>query len=161
MRSAVVSLLSTMLLVGIFAVPRARADEWDQLTRFTFTQPVEVPGKTLPAGTYWFRLFDSPSNRGVVEIFNADQSRLCATVLTASAWREHSTVRTELSFAERRHDKPEAILSWFYPGDRIGHEFLYPLSEEKRLDRDPEQKFLVPRADSHNPAAIVIVHHGE
>jgi hypothetical protein len=63
----------------------ARASVQDQMTRFTFTQPVEIPGETLPAGTYWFQLLDSPSNRDMVLIH--DQTRLCTTVLTASAWR--------------------------------------------------------------------------
>jgi hypothetical protein len=36
----------------------AEADTWDQLTYFTFSAPVEIPGTILPAGTYSFKLAD-------------------------------------------------------------------------------------------------------
>jgi hypothetical protein len=61
-----------MKLRGLFAIlavcsagvllPRtAAADERDKRTIVTFSQAVEIPGKVLPAGTYVFRLADSPA----------------------------------------------------------------------------------------------------
>ena len=39
----------------LFSVPApARADENNKLTYFTFSKPVQLPGKTLPAGKYRF-----------------------------------------------------------------------------------------------------------
>jgi len=137
------------------------ADPATQLTRFTFTQPVEVPGTTLPAGTYWFQLLDSPANTNIVQIFSNDWSKLYATVLTISDLRMDRTSRTELTFAERRHDKPQALLAWFYPGMDIGHEFLYPTKLENRLDRDPHEDLLLRQSGSRNPSPTVIVRHGE
>jgi hypothetical protein len=52
----------------------ARADEWNKRTVLTFSQPVEIPGRVLPAGTYTFMLADSMSDRHIVQIFNADGS---------------------------------------------------------------------------------------
>ncbi|HKS75775.1 MAG TPA: hypothetical protein VJQ82_21365 [Terriglobales bacterium] len=161
MRLALCSLLAVLLFSATIFVPKARADEWNQRTRFTFTQPVEVPGKVLPAGTYWFQLLDSPSDREIVLIYNADQTRLCTTLLAASAWRYTPTSRTELTFAERRHDQPEAVMTWFYPGMQIGQEFLYPSREQRHLDRDAQQEILLQRSDSHNSTPTVIVRQGE
>lgn len=158
MRTAVCSFLA-MLLLGTVFLPQARADEYNEATKFTFSQAVEVPGRVLPAGTYWFRLLESPSDRSIVMIYNADQSKLCATVLAASAWRNDTTTRTELTFAERRHDKPEAVLRWYYPGLQIGHEFLYPSSEEKHLQRDARQELLLPESGSHQAETVLV--HGE
>ncbi|HTA68434.1 MAG TPA: hypothetical protein VK776_09155 [Bryobacteraceae bacterium] len=66
-----------ILVLGLAAlgavVPRATADEWDQKTVFTFSGPVEIPGQVLPAGTYVFKLADSPSNRNIVQIFSKDE----------------------------------------------------------------------------------------
>ena len=35
-----------------------RADDYNKLTYFTFSAPVQVPGVTLPAGKYTFKLAD-------------------------------------------------------------------------------------------------------
>jgi hypothetical protein len=141
----VICCLFAMLLLGCTAFPpAAHADEWNQLTRFTFSQPVEVPGRILPAGTYWFQLLESQANRQIVLIYNADQSKIESIALTAADWRYDTTNRTDLTFAERRHDKPEALLTWYYPGQEIGHEFLYPGRLEARFDHDAKQNILVP-----------------
>ena len=44
-----VMLGATVLGFGLMAV-RATADAWDKKTTVTFSAPVEVPGKVLPAG---------------------------------------------------------------------------------------------------------------
>ena len=158
MRTVLCSWLA-MLVLGMVFLPQARADEYNQATKFTFSQPVEVPGRILPAGTYWFRLLDSQANRSIVQIYNSDQSKVYATILAVSAWRDAPSGRTGLTFAERRHDRPEAVLSWYYPGQQIGAEFLYPSREEKHLQRDAQQELLLPQSDSHNATATVLVRH--
>ncbi len=45
------------------------ADEWDNATKMTFSEPVEVPGQVLESGTYWFTLADSESDRNIVQIW--------------------------------------------------------------------------------------------
>ena len=65
-----------LLLASVFILPAARADEWDQASKLTFNQPVQIPGRVLPAGTYWFILVDSLSDRNIVQIFNSDRSTL-------------------------------------------------------------------------------------
>jgi len=62
------TLKSSMILLaalGTFALG-AWADGRNQKTVFSFTNPVEIPGQVLPAGTYVFKLLDSPSNRHIV-----------------------------------------------------------------------------------------------
>ncbi len=60
--------------------PSAKADDWNQKTVVTFSQPVETPGvhikgwAVLPAGTYVFKLLGSPSDRHIVQIFNQDET---------------------------------------------------------------------------------------
>lgn len=125
------------------AVPRARADEWNQAVKFHFSQPVEVPGHILPAGSYWFKLANNHGSRNIVEIFNHNYSRLEATLVTASQRRQQVTGRTEITFAERPHDLPEAVLGWYYPGSLTGHAFIYPQHQETRLRADAKQNLLV------------------
>jgi hypothetical protein len=93
----------------------------------TFSQPVEIPGGiVLPAGTYVIKLLDSLSNRHIVQIFNEDQTHIYATILAIPNWRLDVTDKTVMTFGERAAGDPQAIRSWFYPGDNFGQEFVYP-----------------------------------
>ena len=45
-----------LVLASLIMLPVAHADEWDQASQLTFSQSVQIPGRVLPAGTYWFVL---------------------------------------------------------------------------------------------------------
>ena len=115
--------------------PMVRADEWDKTTKVTFSEPVQVPGKVLPAGTYIFKLLDSASNRHIVQIFNEDHTALITTVLAIPNERLQPAGKTILTYDERPADQPMALAAWFYPGDSFGQEFVYPKSESAQLSR--------------------------
>jgi hypothetical protein len=114
-----------MALLCALVVPNARADEWNKKTILTFSAPVEIPGKVLPAGSYTFQLLDSPADRHIVQVFDKDM-HLITTVLAVPNERLKPTGDTVIKFAERPGDQPEAIRAWFYPGDNMGQEFVYP-----------------------------------
>jgi hypothetical protein len=118
--------LLALTLFGVILLPSAQADESSKKTVITFSQAVEVPGKILPAGTYTFQLLDSPSDRNIVEIFNADGSQIIVTTLTIADYRLHTTGKTVMTFNETPGDSPEALRAWFAPGDNYGQEFVYP-----------------------------------
>jgi hypothetical protein len=122
---AVFCLLAVTML-GATVLPSARADEWNKKTVVTFSQTVEVPGKVLPAGTYTFKLLDSPSDRHIVQIFNSDGSQIIATILAINNYRLQPTGDTVMKFSERPGDAPDALRAWFYPGNSFGQEFVYP-----------------------------------
>jgi hypothetical protein len=101
------------------------ADAWDKKTTVSFDQPVEVPGKILPAGSYVFKLVGSQSDRHIVQVFSADEKHLYATILAIADERRQPADKTMITFEERTIGAPEAIKSWFYPGDNTGNEFVY------------------------------------
>ena len=117
--------LAMALIAGMFLNP-ARADQWNKKTILTFSQPIEFPGKVLPAGTYTFRLLDSMSYRHIVQIWNEDGTQLITTILAIPNYRLEPTEETVIKFHERPGDSPEALRAWFYPGDNFGQEFVYP-----------------------------------
>src|ERR1700740_3371631 len=90
-----------LVLASLIMLPVAHADEWDQASQLTFSQSVQIPGRVLPAGTYWFVLADTVGNRNIIQVFNSDRSTLYATVQTISAERPQPTDRTTITFAER------------------------------------------------------------
>jgi hypothetical protein len=139
-KAALCLLAATML--GAIVLPSARADEWNKKTVVTFSQAVEIPGKVLPAGTYTFQLLDSPSDRHIVQIFNADGTHIIATILAINDYRLQPTGDTVMKFSERPGDSPEALRAWFYPGDNFGQEFVYPKTRAIQLAQST--KVIVP-----------------
>src|ERR1700740_3148596 len=81
-----VSILGLLLALAIILPTTARADEYDQASQLTFSQPVQIPGRVLPAGTYLVVLANtSVGNRNFIQIFNADRSPVYATIATIAA----------------------------------------------------------------------------
>ena len=72
-----------------------------------------------------YRLADSISYRNIVQIRSEDESRLRATILTASDYRLAASDTPIFEFEERPGDSPMALHRWFYPGDRFGQQFIY------------------------------------
>jgi hypothetical protein len=140
-------------VAGILFVPPAHAGIWNQKMELSFNHPVEIPGRVLPAGDYWFELMDSASSRDIVQIFNSTQSDLLATIITHETLRPNTTSHTEVVFAERHHSQPEALWKLYYPGLYEGHEFTYPQSEQARLRLDAKQVVTAPKMISNVNAA--------
>jgi hypothetical protein len=115
------------LLALLVAVPpQAKADLWDQKTIFTFSGPVEIPGRVLPAGTYVFKLADSLADRNIVEVYNRRENHLYGIFLTIPDYRLKPAGKPIITFEERAAGAPEAVRAWFYPGENYGHSFVYP-----------------------------------
>lgn len=115
--------MAVAMLVTLVPV-KAKADEWNKQTTVTFNQPVEVPGMVLPAGTYLFRRISSV-DPNAVEITGTGDTPVDAILLSVPEYRTEPTDHTVITFEERPDGAPQAIQSWFYPGDTTGAEFLY------------------------------------
>jgi len=129
----IVAAAFTITVLGLGSAGSARADEFNKLTILTFSQPVEIPGHVLPAGTYRFQLADTTGDRHIVQVFNADGSKIIASVMTISDYRLKATDQTVIRFNEVPRGAPEAIRAWFYPGNNVGQEFVYPKPRAMQL----------------------------
>lgn len=131
MRTKMALLAGVGMLVAM--LPQAKADEWDQRTRFTFSGPVEIPGRVLPPGTYVFKLADTQADRNVVQVYSKDEKHLLGTFLAIPDYRMRPTGKPVITFEERTAGSPEAVKAWFYPGDTYGHDFVYPKAKAAEL----------------------------
>jgi len=123
------AVISGLVLLALVFTPGLKADNevWNKKTTLTFSQPFEIPGgKVLSAGTYVFKLLDSPYDRDIVQIFNKDETHIYATVLAIPNRRLHAPENTIMNFTERAAGSPVAIKAWFHPGENYGQEFVYP-----------------------------------
>ena len=118
------------------------ANDWNQLTYFTFSAPVELPGVTLPAGTYMFKHPDFLSDRHIVQVLSKDGKKIYATIMTIPDTRLTPTDKAVVTFEETPAGTPEAIKAWFYPGDTIGDEFVYPKEQALRNAKATHQPVL-------------------
>src|SRR5437868_14929928 len=151
-RIAITFMIAFVVAFVLFFEVSAHADMSDQATQITFSQTVQIPGQVLPAGTYWFLLANISEQQDVVQIYNSDRSKLYATLETASIERQEATDGTEMKLAEQESSKPDALVAWFYPGQTIGHEFLYSKGQEKQLAQDTQQT-VVATPSSNNARA--------
>jgi len=105
----------------------------DRKTFVTFSGPVSLPGVTLPAGTYTFRIMDSNTDRHVVQIFNQDGTKLMTTLLAVAAQRLEPTGDPVITFKETASNRAPAVRYWYYAGDLAGNEFVYPKNQAQAI----------------------------
>jgi len=107
------------------------AQTFDKRTFFTFNAPVAIPGVTLPAGKYLFRLAQTTDHH-VVQVLSGDGRTSYAMFFALRAERRDFISQPELQFMETPSDMTAAIDTWWYPAERSGYEFVYP-KEQARL----------------------------
>ena len=126
--------IAAAALLGLAILhPVLKADEYNRQTFFTITQPLEVPGVVLTPGTYVMRLFDSSSDRHIVQFMTEDRKKQLALTFAVAADRVRPTGKTVLTMYEGSRGEPPALHTWFYPGDVVGQEFLYPHKQAVRI----------------------------
>jgi hypothetical protein len=134
----------------LFFAIAANADEADQATTLTFSTPVEVPGQVLPAGSYLFKLADDGSDLNIVQVYNADGTKLYGSFQTIATDRLNPTDDTVVTLVGQGSAKPDALLKWFYPGSLTGNEFVYSGQTEKELAHQ-EQYTIMAGSHPTNP----------
>jgi len=138
----------TTAMMALPLAASAQTGSRNQDTYFTFSQPVELPNATLPAGTYLFQLVDSPSNRHIVRIMTKDRQKVYATLMAIPAYTTNRPPdKPEVRFMESPASQANAIKIWFYPGNATGHEFVYPRNQALKLAKASGESVLTTKSD--------------
>lgn len=119
--------------LALIMMPAAKAGVWNHETKVTFNNSVQLPGTVLPPGDYRFQLLESPSNRHIVQVFNAEHSHVFGTFFTVPVYRMEPAEKTTFVMEERPYGQPEAIKEWYYPGETVGDEFIYSRDDSSRF----------------------------
>ena len=155
MKNKLAPIALALALVGIAMVTPATAQtNLNQRTVLTFSQPIEVPSKVLPAGTYTFELHESQMNRHIVQVYDADGKKLITTFLAIPNRRLETTTDTVVRFAEVAPGQPQAMRAWFYPGQTVGQEMVY--SKKRAQELAASANVVVPAVDDsfYNTATV-------
>ena len=120
--------VATALLLAA-VTPAAPQYSFDKLAFVTFSAPVQIPGATLNAGRYRFRLTNPASSRNTLQVLSNDGSITYGMVNTTQDHRRVLTDDPTVTFRETPAGVPPAIKSLFYGGEYRGYEFVYPKSD--------------------------------
>src|SRR5262245_2513526 len=127
----------------------------NQDTFFTFSQAVELPNNTMQAGPYFFQLMASTSNRHIVKVMSQYRKQLHATLMAIPYYSndrpsDDPQVRFLETPAANGAAASNAIKIWFYPGNAVGHEFIWPRDKAIRLAKATGQDVLTTKTDEES-----------
>src|SRR5829696_3591422 len=107
MRRLRITCSAAVLALGLATA--AHADEWNKLTLLTFSGPVDMPGVTLPAGTYRFELADPSSGRRVIKVADKDNTKSYGIFLSVANQRMEPADKPIVMFQEAPAGAPQAV----------------------------------------------------
>ena len=134
-----VVVLVAATLVFFMGAWRLGAAISNQKTIVTFSGPFEIPGKSLEAGTYVFKVLDSAGTRNIVQVLNRDETHAYATFISIPIQIMRRPEKPIVRFKETAPGAPPAIEAWIYQGRTIGHEFVYPRAHAAELAKANNQ----------------------
>ena len=130
--------INAMFYVAIAFSSLLQGPEWHKKSTFTTDHQVEFPGIVLESGVYTVRLRESSEKRSSVQILNQDETQLLATVVAVPDHRVPPDDNSEFTFHVVKSDGPQPVQSWYFFGDLIGLEFVYPASRAKEIAKETD-----------------------
>jgi hypothetical protein len=122
-----------LMLMAVFSwTAAAQQPDTRDRTIMTFSNAVELPGMRLEAGTYVFRLADTQL-RNIIQVLPQDEKEVLGQWLFIPAERQEVTGDTVVTFRETAANTTPAVQFWYYPGEKIGKEFIYPKDQAMRI----------------------------
>src|SRR5262245_24639919 len=153
-RRILVSAFAAAMFFALNASSSVAQGPIDSRTEFTFSSSVEMPGTTLPPGTYVFRIADPNTSRTVMQVMDKGSNKTYGLFLTISAIRPKPSDDAELRFLETPAGKPAAVKTWWYPGNSTGREFIYPKAQARKLAAATNSTVLTTKAETADNSQI-------
>lgn len=151
--SSVAAALAVMLLVSASAHLRAQGGTANKRTFLTFSAPVQVPGTTLSAGTYVFRLAN-PNAQTIWQVLDGRERRVLSTFYDVPSPRRTTADlnraggRPVVIMGETPQGIPPAIRVLYYPTDLYGTELIYPREQAQLIANASRQPVLATNSDA-------------
>jgi hypothetical protein len=123
---------------------------------------VQVPGATLPAGSYVFEMVDPTSTQHVVKITSEDGTKVYTVTHAVPMKRRDATGDMVIMFNPPAAGGAPALKGWYAPGSLTGHELMY--SEEEAREIAQRTKTLVLSRDvpdSSKQGGVIVVYDAE
>jgi hypothetical protein len=123
----------------------------DQRTYLTFSGPVQMPGVTLPAGKYVFKLAPTALHN-VMQVFDGEEKRIIGQwffVPVERTTEEQSKAdgKPVVMFREMPEGVTPAVHYFYYPTDLRGKEFIYPKEQALKIAAATHEPVLATDSD--------------
>jgi hypothetical protein len=123
----------------------------NQRTFLTFSGPVQMPGVTLPAGKYVFRLADTALHN-VMQVFDGEEKHIIGQWFFVPANRtteeqSQANGKPVVMFREMPEGITPAVHFFFYPTDLTGKEFIYPKDQALKIAAATHESVLATDTD--------------
>jgi hypothetical protein len=114
-------IVAAALSVGLSAISNPH-----KMAYLTFSQPVRLPGVSLPAGTYVFEVANPGTTADVVRVLSRDRSAQYFMGFTRGIARPHDLPRRQMvSLGEAAAGTAPAVTTWWPENDSTGRQFVY------------------------------------
>ena len=150
--TSIAAAVFTAAFLTAAATASAQDSNINQRTILTFSGPVQMPGVTLPAGKYVFRLADT-SLHNVMQVFDGDEKKIIGQwfFIPKNRTSEEASAangKPVVMFREMPEGMTPAIQYYFYPTDLTGKEFIYPKDQALKIAAATHQSVLATDTDA-------------
>ena len=155
--------ISALLFVAVSissAVQEPYSTGWNKKSTLHSDKSVEFPGIVLEPGTYVIRQKDATDNRAIIEICNQDESQVLGTALAVPDHELKPDDNSEFSFFNAPPGKPEPVHTWFYSGDMVGWEFVYPKPRAKEIAKASDNHVMASNSVSKDDVIVAVTPNG-
>ena len=123
----IVHTLCGIVLLGVLAASSTGAVmNPHRTTHFTFSGAVQLPGVTLPAGTYTFEVVNPDTGSDIVSVMSRDRSKVYVLRFTRFVDREpKGKLDATIALGETAAGNPPPVKAWYPQYETRGHEFIY------------------------------------
>src|SRR5689334_3152243 len=149
--SIAAAVFTAVFLAAAIAVS-AQDSNVNQRTYLTFSGPVQMPGVTLPAGKYVFRLADTALHN-VMQVYDGEEKHIIGQWFFVPRNRTEEQAsdangKPVVMFREMPEGMTPAIQYFFYPTDLTGKEFIYPKDQAVKIAAATHQSVLATDSDA-------------
>jgi hypothetical protein len=135
--------------------------EWNKKSTLNSDKQIEFPGIILEPGAYNIRLKESGERRSIVEIRNQDETQVLATVVAIPDHQQRPDDNSEFIYFDMPKDGPQLVRSWFYSGDLIGLEFVYPKARAKEIAKATRDHVMASNINVKDGVIVAITPNGK
>ena len=119
--------LCGVVLLGVLGTTASGAMmDTRRTTHFTFSSSVQLPGVTLPAGTYTFEVANPDSGSDIVRVLSRDRKTVHLLQFTRTIYRaSRGDLKAIVSLGETPAGTPPPVKAWYPQFETRGREFIY------------------------------------
>jgi len=149
--TSIAAAVFTAAFLTVATSASAQDSNINQRTFLTFSGPVQMPGVTLPAGKYVFRLADTALHN-VMQVFDGEEKNIIGQwfFIPRNRTTEEANAangKPVVTFAEMPEGMTPAVKYYFYPTDLAGKEFIYPKDQALKIAAASHQPVLATDSD--------------